>query len=143
MEIQLVCSILESNSLAAFGKNETDLCRRFASMAAVAIEKSDATNNTKLLNQQLDVLHNVVQQKDMKEALQQIANGVNIFMGSSTCTCSITLFDEKNDRFTSTIVAAGPLAKKVHIQPRDEGKDGKGWGRYVLDHRGILVYRRR
>ncbi|MFZ5857304.1 MAG: GAF domain-containing protein [Chloroflexota bacterium] len=124
---------LESKVAGNFGEAEADLCKRFASMAAVTIEISDLLANTEEMNRQLETLHDIVQQRDMAEALRQVALGVNRFMGAKTCTCTITLFDEQENRFSSDVVAVGPLAEKVRISPRVAGM---GW--YALDHRTPL-----
>jgi GAF domain-containing protein len=55
-------------------------------------------------------------------------------MGPETNSCSITQFDERENRFLSAVVAVGPLADMLNFPPREQG--GEAW--YVARQRKAL-----
>jgi GAF domain-containing protein len=125
---------LESTLKDAFSLPQRELCQTLAQIAADVVERSELFARTERLNNQLQVLHDAVQERDLHAILRQVLLGINELYGSQTCSSSITLFDDHEKRFLATIVAIGPVAGMLRFPPREER--GIGW--YVANHRKPL-----
>lgn len=112
---------LESTLPDAFSKEDEELCRSFADVASEAIEKARLLE----IEQQLQRLHEVVQQQDIDGVLVQILEGLNSIAGEGASS-SINLYDEETDAF-GTYQAVGPLRDSLLVPPRPNGT-----GRHVI-----------
>ena len=118
---------LESPMRNAFSQAEEDLCQDLANVAATAIEKDRLFDAEQRLNTQLEILHQVVQERSVKEVLDRTLEGINAILGEEASS-SIARYSERTDSFYE-YRAAGPLrGYLLQVPPRPIGT-----GRHIID----------
>ena len=117
----------------AFSQPEEDLCQDLANVAATAIEKDRVFDTEQRLNTQLEILHQVVQERSVKEVLDRTLEGINAILGKGASS-SIARYDEQTDSFYE-YRATGPLKDYLlKVPPRPI----VGTGRHIVDTREPL-----
>ena len=118
---------LESPMPDAFSQTEEELCQELAMVAATAIEKDRLFDAEQRLNTQLEILHQVVQERSVKEVLDRTLEGINAILGEEASS-SIARYSERTDSFYE-YRASGPLRDYLlQVPPRPIGT-----GRHIID----------
>ena len=119
---------LESHHLAAFTSNDVDLSQHLGSLVAAAIEKAGMFQRMQQMNQQLESLHQVVQEQGEEQVVERVLQAINQIFGEEYTTSNVNLYNENTDEFY-TYKARGKAKELFEKAPRPKGQ---GVGRYVL-----------